>query len=301
MFGADPFGFGTSPSRATRITATLKTVGASQLHLQAGREGRRQAAGERHHAGRSANRHRPVPGSDGHDRAAGSTLDLEILTFDNGNPEVQLTYTVPGEYEFEGIERDTLIPAMVPFHATSQADGTFTIAGVPTTLGPITVTAAKVIDGRNAQGRSADTAPVPAGITDVGTVQLSDFGTLYGASFSGRTGMATLYTVDPATGAATLVGSIGFWRVSAMAVSANGTIYATGVNPATGRQVLLTINPATGAGTEIGRTFIESLGYGDTIADIAFRPSDGVLFAYLEAGDGLGTINLVTGAATALG
>ena len=163
------------------------------------------------------------------------------------------------------------------------------------------MTAAKVIDGRNAQGRSAETAPVPGGITDVGTIKLNDFGTLYGASFNGPSGMSTLYTVNPATGAGTVVGSIGFWRVSAMAVSADGTIYATGRNPSTGRNVLLTIDPATGAGTEIGRTFVESLGYGDTIADIAFRPSDGVLYAYLEAGDGLGTINLATGAATALG
>jgi hypothetical protein len=158
-----------------------------------------------------------------------------------------------------------------------------------------------VTDGRTAQGRSAVTAPVPGAATDVGTIKLNDFGTLYGASFNGPNGMSTLYTVNPATGASTVVGSIGFWRVSAMDVSADGTIYATGRNPSTGRHVLLTIDPATGAGTEIGRTFIETLGFGDTIADIAFRPSDGVLFAYLEARDGLGRINLSTGAATALG
>src|SRR5207253_3281046 len=113
-------------------------------------------------------------------------------------------------------------------------------------------------------------APVPGGITDFGVVRVDDFGTLYGAAFSGPTGAASLYTIDPASGAATLVGPIGFWRVTAMDVSAGGTIYAIGRNPARDpdhNNVLLTIDPATGAGTEIGPTGVEDLGYGDTIAD----------------------------------
>ena len=61
------------------------------------------------------------------------------------------------------------------------------------------------------------------------------------------------------------------------------------------------INPETGVGTEIGPTGVETLGFGDTISDISFRSSDGVLFAYLEAGDALGVINKTTGAVTALG
>ena len=39
MFGADPFGFGTSPSRAMRINATLKTVGASNYTFKLGVKG----------------------------------------------------------------------------------------------------------------------------------------------------------------------------------------------------------------------------------------------------------------------
>jgi hypothetical protein len=86
-----------------------------------------------------------------------------------------------------------------------------------------------------------------------------------------------------------------------MDVSANGTLYAVGRDPVTEQSVFLTIDPKTGRGTKIGPTGVESLGFGDGVADISFRPSDGVLFAYLEAGDGLGTINLATGETTALG
>jgi hypothetical protein len=301
MFGIDPFGFGTSPSRATRITATLKTVGAASYTFKLGVK----AGGMLRVNGipliNLANDTGQFQEGTETREVTESTLNLEILTFDNGNPEVQLTYSLPGVSQLEVIESDELTPAIVPFRTTSQPDGTFAIANVPTVLGPITVKASKVTDGKTAQGHSAAIAPVPGGVTDAGTVKLNDFGTLYGAAFSGPTGMSTLYTVDPTTGVGTLVGSIGFWRVSAMDVAANGTIYATGRNPVTRRHVLLTIDPSTGAGTEIGPTGVESLGFGDTIADIAFRPSDGVLFAYLEAGDGLGRINVATGAATPLG
>jgi hypothetical protein len=132
-------------------------------------------------------------------------------------------------------------------------------------------------------------------------VRLGDFSALYGAAFNGPTGPASLYAIDPETSNATLIGPIGFWRVSAMDVSEDGTVYAVGRDPATRKSVLLTIDLSTGVGTAIGPTGVESLGFGDTIADISFRPSDGVLFAYLEAGDGLGTINLTIGKATAIG
>src|SRR5262249_54909817 len=95
-------------------------------------------------------------------------------------------------------------------------------------------------------------------------------------------------------------GPMGFRRVSAMKTAADGTLYAVG-RDSSNVNVLITIDPVTGAGTKIGPTGVERLGFGDTISDISFRPSDGVLFAYLEAGDGLGTINLATGAATAIG
>jgi hypothetical protein len=185
--------------------------------------------------------------------------------------------------------------------AQSGPDGVFSITGVPTVLGPVRATASITLEGKRLSGASASVPPVVGGTTDVGLVRIGSFDGLYGAAFTGPSGPASLYRLDAETGQATLVGPVGFWRVSSMDADANGTIYAVGRNPADGRNVLLTIDPATGAGTLIGRTFVESLGFGDTIADLSFRPSDGTLFGYLEAGDGLGTVNIATGAATALG
>jgi hypothetical protein len=165
----------------------------------------------------------------------------------------------------------------------------------------LTARASRVVNGKAERGRSQATSPVPGGTTDVGTIKLADFSALYAAAFTGPTGPASLYQLDPATGQATLVGPIGFWRVSAMDVTEDGVIYGIGRDPANGKSVLITIDPATGAGTEIGPTGVENLGFGDTIADISFRPSDGMLFGYLEAGDGLGTIDLTTGATQVIG
>jgi hypothetical protein len=301
VFGADPFGFGTSVSRAARITATLQTIAANTYTFMLGVN----AGGRLIVNGSTVV---DIPTSTGQFQQATGTIDvppgssvaIEILTFDNGNPEVQLSYAPAGVDELEVAPTSELTPTLVPYHATSEADGTFSFAGVPTTLGDITARASKVIGGRIARGHSIQTPAVPAGATNVGVVRLTD-SALYGAAFIGRSGPASLYQVDAASGEATLIGPIGFWRVSAMAFSSDGTLYAVGREPATGKNVLLTIDRETGTGTKIGPTGVEALGYGDTIGDISFRPSDGVLFGYLEAGDGLGTINLTTGATTALG
>jgi hypothetical protein len=93
-------------------------------------------------------------------------------------------------------------------------------------------------------------------------------------------------------GAATTVGPIGFNQVGALDFSPDGTLFGVGFNGSD--SILITINPATGAGTLIG-----SLGETQFTEDIAFRPSDGTLFAYI-AGD-IYTVNTSTGAATFVG
>lgn len=182
----------------------------------------------------------------------------------------------------------------------TNADGTFSIAGVPTVVGNIIVTASATIDGKQLRGSSASFAPVPGGATNVGDIIVRS-GRLFGVAFNGPSGPSTLYSIDPTSGMATPVGPIGFLAVSAMDFDATGTLYAVGRRPGNRVSVLITINTATGAGTEVGPTGVERLDFGDSVADISFRNSDGVLYAYLEAGDGLGIINKTTGAATALG
>ena len=79
--------------------------------------------------------------------------------------------------------------------------------------------------------------------------------TLYGAS-SGTN--SSLYTIDSTTGAATLVGAIGFSSVDAMEVDLQtGVIYVAGYRPSDGVHVLITVDPVTGAGTEVGPTGVE--------------------------------------------
>jgi hypothetical protein len=123
---------------------------------------------------------------------------------------------------------------------------------------------------------------------------------LYGAAYSGPDGLSTFYSVDATSGAATAIGAIGFQRVSGMDFHpGTGVLYAVGErNDGSNVPVLITISLTTGAGTEVatlngGATHV----FGDAYSDISFR-SDGALYAYLEPGDGLGTIDFGTGALT---
>jgi len=127
---------------------------------------------------------------------------------------------------------------------------------------------------------------------------------LLGSVFAGADGLASLYRIDPASGAPALIGPIGFQRVSAMEFDdETGVLFATGErNDGTNVNVLLAIDPLTGAGNEIGPTGIAALPGGPTTEpDIALRTFDGQLYAYLDLGDGVAVLDKVTGAATFLG
>ncbi|MEE8606627.1 MAG: hypothetical protein V3S55_03405, partial [Nitrospiraceae bacterium] len=133
---------------------------------------------------------------------------------------------------------------------------------------------------------------------------------LYGAANQGQDGPSLFYTIDSATGAPTLVGPMGFERVSAMAFDAAGTLFANGERmDGSDVNVLLTVDPCTGLGTEVGPTNIEALlgrPFGEvTLRDISFRNSDGVLFGNISD-VGTATISILTldpetGAASAVG
>jgi hypothetical protein len=125
---------------------------------------------------------------------------------------------------------------------------------------------------------------------------------LYGSVYSGADGLATLVRLDPDTGAPTVVGPIGYERVSGLDFDARGNLYGTGErNDGSNTSVLLRIDPATGAGTEVGPTGVLATGFGNTFSDLSFRPSDNKLYAYIESGDGVGVIDAFTGAVSALG
>jgi len=119
---------------------------------------------------------------------------------------------------------------------------------------------------------------------------------IYGSVFQGPSSPSTLWAFLPGgvgNDFQRIVGPIGFLRVGALDFSPSGKLY--GVGSGNGQAVLITINTATGAGMLVG-----SLQKGDLfVQDIAFRPSDGTLFAFAEGN--IYTINTTTGAATLLG
>ncbi len=111
-------------------------------------------------------------------------------------------------------------------------------------------------------------------------------------------GPASFYSIDPITGAGTLIGAIGFNRVGAMAVHpSTGVYYAAAERSFGATPVLITLNPTTGVGTEVGLT-----GKSGSVTDMSFR-SDGTLYLFdgPAGGYNLHTVNLMTGAATAVG
>lgn len=172
VFGVDPFGFGESASRATRIRTTVAGSGAGTYTFKLGVK----AGGRLIVNGTTVV---DLPVDTGQFQEGTGTiaipqgeLAVEIQTFDNGNPELQLSYGAGANAALDVAAGDKLSP-FIADRATSDLDGTFSFAGVPTTLGAITVAAAKTIDARNAKGHSAATAPLPGATTDVGDVRIT--------------------------------------------------------------------------------------------------------------------------------
>lgn len=116
-------------------------------------------------------------------------------------------------------------------------------------------------------------------------------------SFGGG-GPSNFYSIDPGTGAGTLIGAIGFDDVGAMAFHpVSHKIYAAGKRNGDKTPVLITIDPVTGVGTEIG-----PIGPGRGISDMAFRPSDNTLYAHrVDCPNLIYRIDVGTGAGTVVG
>ena len=143
----------------------------------------------------------------------------------------------------------------------------------------------------------------PTGLAVVGSPPACPpLATIYGAAHQGPDGPSLLYQINPATGAQTLVGPIGFERVGAMdflgtPINADPAdiLFAVGERmDGTDTPVLLTLDPCTGLGTEVGPT-----GVADVHQDLSFQVSDGTLFGDSE--DFLDTLNTAAGTATGIG
>jgi hypothetical protein len=114
---------------------------------------------------------------------------------------------------------------------------------------------------------------------------------LYGCN--GGNNPSNLYMIDPATGAAVLVGPMGMSRCSGLAFGPNGILFAVGQDPDNPNNwfSLFAVDTASGAAMPLGE-YHHSFG-GDVdrsrISDLSFR-SDGALYGYLEGDDGLGIL-----------
>ena len=109
---------------------------------------------------------------------------------------------------------------------------------------------------------------------------------------------STLYQVNTATGATTVIGATGVSELIGLAVNSSGTIYTinesefTAANPSK----LWILNPVTGAATLVGPTVVQLVE-----GDMTFNPVTGQLFAADDGNSNLFTINTATGAATLVG
>jgi hypothetical protein len=176
-FGADPFSFGTATfSRAIRYTAALRIPGSDSYTFKLGLHGGGRLSINGNLVVEIPTDTGAFQESTGDLVLSGGLASIEVLAFDNGGAEVQLSYGVSGSGDFGFVPGADLTPPADLFTTASTSDGTFAITNVPTVLGDVAVAASKEIGGRLAKGRSASTAPVPGGSTAVGDVVLKTGG-----------------------------------------------------------------------------------------------------------------------------
>jgi hypothetical protein len=121
---------------------------------------------------------------------------------------------------------------------------------------------------------------------------------VYGVTGAGGSA-SSLYTVDPTTGAVTLVGAVGVSLNGIAYDSQNSTLYGIA---GSSNSNLVTINTTTGAATVVG-----SLGNSIAAQGIAYNSATNTLYAYSKIPastsfpEGLYTLNTTTGAASIVG
>ncbi len=152
----------------------------------------------------------------------------------------------------------------------------------------------------------------------------------------GYVGTGELVTIDPGTGAATVVGDTRVGGLPGLAISSQGGIYGVG-GANSGTQDFYQIDAATGGVVLVGNTgegCVQAMAFGPNdvlycvtncvnqvlatvnvangamtpgpivpirMAGLAFDPTDGTLYGSTQGGDNLYTIDIVTGVATQVG
>jgi PEP-CTERM motif len=140
--------------------------------------------------------------------------------------------------------------------------------------------------------------PAPFSVTTIGSSNLGRFAgldfqpgtnTLFASSGPSGPNPDSLFTLDPNTGAATLVGAVGTtFGVADLAIDNSGTIFGHDFTS------LYRIDPNTGAGTIVG-------GIPDLIEGLAVDPTTDTLYGLGPFGGELFAISKLTGASAFVG
>jgi len=124
--------------------------------------------------------------------------------------------------------------------STSAADGTFSISGVPTVRGSISVRAVGVINGATRAGLSASVPPVVGGTTNVGNITLGG-----GFVAVANTDSNTATIIDPTTAPPTVVANVpvGFFPIGATVTPDGSTALISNFDSGTVSLINLTATP----------------------------------------------------------
>jgi hypothetical protein len=230
-------------------------------------------------------------GLGGHAAGGGSTNDGALVTVDQATADITLVGHPAGVAKLTGIAFDTdgslfgSTLGAIPF-PPPPSPSTSTLIRINPDSGALISTVGPIVDGPNGPAISmADLAMQPG--TDV----------LFGirSEIDGLGGAGKLYTINKASGVATLVGNTGH-MFGSIAFAPTGTLYLSAADlGATGptNASLKTLNPANAA-------IVSSVPTANFFGALGVRPTDGVIFG----GDGdngtIVTVNAVTGAETLL-
>jgi hypothetical protein len=177
-------------------------------------------------------------------------------------PEAQARWSTP---ESHGSSWEPELRELVWFGGKSHVKNKFLRFGSIAAVALSAAVAAPIMHVHDSGGVLARVDVATGNVNVIGNmgVVMTDIafdpsGDLFGLSFTG------FYSINAATGAATLIGNHSIPGGNALVFSDTGTLYAAGANSTS----LFTINPATGASTNLGSTGFASGG------DLAFNGGD---------------------------
>lgn len=101
-------------------------------------------------------------------------------------------------------------------------------------------------------GSGSRIGPYGSGLLSSGDLAFSPDGILLATAKMGSTPTDVLVRVDPATGAASVIGDTAFPDIFGLSFGSDGRLYGTAYGPAGRTPVLIRIDPATAAATQVG-------------------------------------------------